>query len=62
MVSKIEQRYLTYRDVAKFLGVGLSTVHRLRRSGKITPKVWGKRLVRFDVNEVLKLADSMPKA
>ncbi len=62
MVSKIEQRYLTYRQVARLLGVGLSTVHRLRRSGRITPKVWSKRLVRFDADEILKVADSMPKA
>jgi len=62
MVSKIEQRYLTYRQVSKLLGVGLSTVHRMRRSGKITPKVWGKRLVRFDVDEILKVADALPKA
>jgi hypothetical protein len=55
MKSKNEQ-FWTYHEVADFFGCQTSTVHNWRKRGIITPIVLSKRFVRFDKEEILKLA------
>lgn len=55
MKSKHEQ-FLTYDEVADFFGCQTSTIHNWRKKGIITPIVLSKRFVRFDKEEILKLA------
>ena len=49
--SKVEQRYFTMNDTAKYLGISRITLHRLVKAGEIKSyKVGGLRL--FDLVEV----------
>jgi excisionase family DNA binding protein len=46
--------YLTARQLAEFLQISESTVHRLRRAGRIPAVMLTDRLIRFNLRDVQK--------
>ncbi|MCT7486796.1 MULTISPECIES: helix-turn-helix transcriptional regulator [Aliarcobacter] len=52
MENKIKQMYRA-KELAQFLGIGLSTVWLYAKQGKITPKKISTGVTVFDINEVL---------
>ncbi|MCT7602289.1 helix-turn-helix transcriptional regulator [Aliarcobacter butzleri] len=52
MENKIKQMYRA-KELAQFLGIGLSTVWLYAKQGKITPKKISVGVTVFDINEVL---------
>jgi excisionase family DNA binding protein len=54
--KKVE--YLTARQLAEILQVSESTVHRLRRSGRIPAILLTDRLIRFNLKDVQKALKS----
>lgn len=47
-----ERRWATKHDVAEYIHASVSTVDRMVERGELTAYPVGKRLVRFDLNEV----------
>jgi excisionase family DNA binding protein len=54
--------YLTAHQLAEVLQVSESTIHRLRRAGRIPAVSLTDRLIRFNLREVQKALRSMPPA
>lgn len=52
MENKIKQMYRA-KELAQFLGIGLSTVWLYAKQGKITPKKISTGVTVFDIDEVL---------
>ena len=52
MENKIKQMYRA-KELAQFLGIGLSTVWLYAKQEKITPKKISTGVTVFDINEVL---------
>lgn len=52
MENKIKQMYRA-KELAQFLGIGLSTVWLYAKKGKITPKKISTGVTVFDIDEVL---------
>lgn len=46
------KKYYRAKEVAKLLGIGLSTVWLYAKQGKITPKKLSERVTVFDIDEV----------
>ena len=49
-----EEKYKRAKGLAKYLGIGLSTVWLYAKQGKITPKKLSPRVTVFEVAEVEK--------
>jgi predicted DNA-binding transcriptional regulator AlpA len=49
------KEYLRAREVAKFLGIGLSTVWLYAKRGKLTPMKVSERVTVFDKSEIVAL-------
>lgn len=49
-----EQRFYRAKDLSVFLGIGLSTVWKWRKEGKITSIKLSKGVTVFDIYDVLK--------
>ena len=47
-------KYMRAKELAKYLGIGLSTVWLYAKQGKITPKKASDRVTLFEVAEVEK--------
>lgn len=66
--KQIEQRhgtgkkYFRAKEVAKYLGVGLSTVWLYAKQGKLIPKKLSERVTVFSIVEIDKLFDSVEVA
>ena len=54
----MSKKYLRAKEVAQYLGVGLSTVWRYAKTGKLTAKRISQRVTVFDIDEVNKLINS----
>ena len=52
---KVGKKYLRAKEVAEYVGIGLSTVWYYASKGKLTPKHLSKRVTVFSINEVEKL-------
>lgn len=52
MENKIKKMYRA-KELAQFLGIGLSTVWLYAKQGKITPKKISTGVTVFDIDEVL---------
>lgn len=48
----MSKKYLRAKEVAEYLGIGLSTVWLYAKQGKLTPKKLSQRVTVFDVTEV----------
>lgn len=49
---EVQKKYLRAKEIAKYYGVGLSTVWWWSKQGKLTPKKVSPRVTVFDVAEV----------
>lgn len=54
----MKRTFLSYKEAAQALGVPVGTVHSLVHQQRIPHLRLGKRLVRFDENEILKWIES----
>ena len=54
-----EKKYLRAKKVAKYMGIGLSTVWLYAKQGKITPIKISSRVTVFDINEVDKFLNNI---
>ncbi len=54
----MSKKYLRAKEVAQYLGVGLSTVWHYAKMGKLTAKRISQRVTVFDIDEVNKLINS----
>ena len=52
MENKIKTKYRA-KELAEYLGIGLSTVWKWAKDGKIRPHYLSKGVTVFDINEVL---------
>ena len=52
--EKIIPKFMRAKELAKYLGIGLSTVWLYAKQGKITPNKISERVTLFDVVEVEK--------
>lgn len=52
MENKLKKMYRA-KELAQYLGIGLSTVWLYAKQGKITPKKISTGVTVFDINEVL---------
>ncbi len=52
MENKIKTKYRA-KELAEYLGIGLSTVWKWAKDGKIRPHNLSKGVTVFDINEVL---------
>ena len=52
MTSKFKTKYRA-KELAEYLGIGLSTVQKWSKDGKIKSYVISKGVTVFDINEVL---------
>ena len=52
--EKITPKFMRAKELAKYLGIGLSTVWLYAKQGKITPKKASERVTLFEVVEVEK--------
>jgi len=59
MNANKERQFLSYKEVANLLGVSVTTLHRMREQGLLTPIRWNSRLVKFDRADILLMVDSM---
>jgi len=63
--KEIEQKYnvgkkfLRAKEVAEYLGIGISTVWLYAKQGKITAKKLSVKVTVFDVNEINMFLDSL---
>lgn len=53
---------LTTEEAAKYLGVGRCTIIKLCKEGRLRRQQFGKRSVRFNVNDLDAVRSSRPKA
>ena len=58
----MSKKYLRAKEVAEYLGIGLSTVWLYAKQGKLTPKVVSKRVTVFSLDEIDKLMDNVEVA
>jgi len=58
----MSKKYLRAKEVAQYLGIGLSTVWLYAKQGKLTPKKLSQRVTVFDINDVDKLFDNVEVA
>ncbi|MCT7505387.1 helix-turn-helix domain-containing protein [Aliarcobacter cryaerophilus] len=54
MVENITPKFMRAKELAKYLGIGLSTVWLYAKQEKITPKKISDRVTLFEVAEVEK--------
>ena len=54
--STTPKKFLRAKEVAKYLGIGLSTVWLYAKKGKLTPRKISERVTVFNIEEVEKLA------
>jgi len=54
---EIRKKALRAPEVARYAGIGLSTVWYYAKIGKLTPKKISKRVTVFDIDEVNALID-----
>ena len=54
-----EKKYLRAKKVAKYMGIGLSTVWLYAKQGKLTPIKISSRVTVFDINEVDKFLNNI---
>jgi len=52
VINKTSMKYLRAKDVAEYLGIGLSTVWLYAKQGRITPKNLSKRVTVFEQSEI----------
>ena len=50
------KKFLRAKEVAKYLGIGLSTVWLYAKKGKLTPRKISDRVTVFSIEEVERLA------
>ncbi len=53
--EKQTKKYYRAKELAEYLGIGLSTTWNYARQGKITPKKLSARVTVFDIDEVINL-------
>ena len=58
----MSKKYLRAKEVAEYLGIGLSTVWLYAKQGKLTPKKLSERVTVFSINEVDTLINSIKVA
>jgi predicted DNA-binding transcriptional regulator AlpA len=58
----MSKKYLRAKEVAQYLGIGLSTVWLYSKQGKLTPKKLSQRVTVFSINDVDKLFDNVEVA
>jgi len=58
----MSKKYLRAKEVAEYLGIGLSTVWFYAKQGKLTPKIVSKRVTVFSIDEIDKLMDNVEVA
>ncbi len=58
----MSKKYLRAKEVALYLGIGLSTVWLYAKQGKLTPKKLSQRVTVFSINDVDKLFDNVEVA
>ena len=51
----MKPKYIRAKEVASFLGIGLSTVWHYSKIGKLTPKKVSSRVTLFSLEEIEKL-------
>ena len=55
MSANIQKKYMRPKEVALYMGVGIATVWRYAKDGKLTAKNISKRVTVFSIDEVEKL-------
>ncbi len=50
-----EKKYYRAKELAKYLGIGLSTVWLYAKQGKLNPKKLSTRVTLFDIDEAINL-------
>ncbi len=58
----VGKKYLRAKEVAEYLGIGLSTVWLYSKQGKLSAKKLSKRVTVFSINEVDALFDNIEVA
>jgi len=53
------RKYLRAKEVAEYLGIGLSTVWLYAKEGKLTPKKISARVTVFSIDEIEKLMECL---
>jgi len=53
-IQEMVKKYYRAKELAEYLGIGLSTVWLYAKQGKITSKKLSNRVTVFDINEVNK--------
>ena len=53
------KKYYRAKDVAEYLGIGISTVWMYSSQGKLKPKKLSARVTVFDIRDVEKLFDGV---
>jgi len=54
----MEKKYYRAKEVAVYLGVGIATVWRYAKQGKLQPKSLSSRVTVFDIDEVNQLINT----
>ena len=56
-----KKKYLRAKEVAEYMGIGLTTVWLYAREGKLTPKKISARVTVFSIEEIEKLIEGIKK-
>jgi len=54
----MEKRYYRAKEVAKYLGVSITTIWNYAKDGRLTPKKLSEHATVFDIKEIEKLFNS----
>ena len=57
--NKIIKKYYRAKEVAIYLGIGIATVWRYAKNGKLTPKKLSSHVTVFHINEIENLEVSI---
>lgn len=55
----MDKKYYRANEVAQYLGVGVATVWRYAKNGRLTPRKISPQVTVFDIDEINKLIDEV---